>query len=255
MRSWIRIAGWSVLAGGLLLMPVAPAGAQEEPEEPEVPYVGLGQTAAELARSGIAREDPRSVLAAAQIMITAERPTPGLEMTEEARPGRPPGVDEAEAEKAPMGARGLLREAVRLAVEQGDRATAQAAIALAESEDAGLGDTGLAETLRAAAEPLMTQTRGAVGGPVWAEDYLYPENWVQYDITFQGGYVPNRVNVHAGNRYADLDCYLYDQGRLVAQDTRYYADCGLSWNQAWTGTMRIVIWNRGAGSWLRLQSN
>lgn len=257
MSNPFRIPFATALAGGAVLLLAAGAASQQPAEEegPDVPFVGLEETAAELARSGIAHGDPRSVLAAAQIMITAERPAPGLERTGAtagAGPEAPPMVEEVE--KRSLTARGLLREAVRLAVEQRDAATAQAAVALAADAEAGLGDQALADELRQEAEALG-RARGAIGGPVWAENYLYPEHWTQYDITFQGGYVPNWVNVYAGNGYADLDCYLYDHGRLVAQDTRYVRNCGMSWNQAWTGTMSIVIWNRGAATGFRLQSN
>ena len=152
-----------------------------------------------------------------------------------------------------LSAAGLLKEATRIAVAGGDIATARAAIALAENEDAGLGDAELAEELRQALGD--AGARGAVGGPIWAEYYLYPGQWVDYNIVFQGGYMPNWVNVWASNGWADLDCFVYDYGRLVTWDERQWKDCSVEWNQRWTGNMTLRILNRGSGTNLSLRTN
>src|SRR5207244_13363302 len=65
--------------------------------------VSLRQTAAALAGSGIAHYDPRSVLAAAQLLIIAERPSAGLG-------GFAPQL-------ATLTAAGFLRAAARIAAE------------------------------------------------------------------------------------------------------------------------------------------
>ena len=248
-------AGTHRIAPLLLLatLAYAPAAASQERQgEGDVPILGLVDTAAKLARTGIALEDARTVLGAAQLLIVAERPSAGLERMGGQAPGAPPGMESTE-KGYDLTAASLLREATRIALTNGDLATAEAAIELAGNAEAGLADADLAEVL----EEMVgaSGARGALGGPIWAEYYLYPGGWVDYNINFQGGYVPNWVNVWAGNGYADLDCYIYDSGRLVVWDERHWEDCSAEWDQRWTGTMTLRILNRGAGSNLSLRTN
>lgn len=237
----------------LALLAHAPAAASQERQgEGDVPIVGLVDSAAKLARTGIALEDARTVLGAAQLLIVAERPSPGLERVGGDAAEAPPGMESSE-KGFELTAASLLKKATTIALANGDVATAEAAIELAGNASAGLGDQGLAEAL----EEMVgaSGARGAIGGPVWAEYYLYPGQWVDYNITFQGGYVPNWVNVWAGNGYADLDCYVYDYGRLVVWDERQWRDCSAEWNQRWTGTMTLRVLNRGAGTNISLRTN
>jgi len=237
----------------LATLAYAPAAASQERQgEGDVPIVGLVDTAAKLARTGIALEDGRTVLGAAQLLIVAERPSAGLERVGGRAAQAPPGMESSE-KGYDLTAASLLREATRIALANGDLATAEAAIELAGNAEAGLADADLA----AALEEMVgaSGARGALGGPIWAEYYLYPGEWVDYNINFQGGYVPNWVNVWARNGYADLDCYIYDAGRLVVWDERQWKDCSAEWNQRWTGTMTLRILNRGAGSNLALRTN
>lgn len=237
----------------LATLAYAPAAASQERQgEGDVPIVGLVDTAAKLARTGIALEDARTVLGAAQLLIVAERPSAGLERQGGPAAGAPPEMESTE-KGYDLNAASLLREATRIALANGDLATAEAAIELAGNAEAGLGDADLAQALE---EMVGTSgARGAIGGPIWAEYYLRPGQWVQWNLNFQGGYVPNWVNVWAGNGYADLDCYLYDHGRLVVSDERHWKDCSAEWNQRWTGTMTLRVMNRGAGTNLALRSN
>ncbi|PYO60696.1 MAG: hypothetical protein DMD28_11900 [Gemmatimonadetes bacterium] len=204
-----------------------------------IPAVSLRQTAAALARSGIAHRDPRSVLAAAQLLIVAERPSPGLERVT--------------PQRASVTAAGLLREAVRIAVEQHDVVTANAAMELAGNARAGLGDAALASELRAAAS--LGATRGAVGGPVWADGELAPGTEVEYRITFEGDYQPSRLVVTAGDGAADLDCHLYDGSQLVGSDAGHARECGLAWSQRFTGVLTLRVHNSGAATYYVLVSN
>ena len=147
----------------------------------QVPVVSLRETAAVLARAGAANNDARTVLAAAQIMITAERATANLRRvdprpTNDARPG--------EARKGgDLTAASLLRLAVQIAVDQSDAQTAYVAARLARDAEIGLGNEALGEELGRAAAAL-TSTRGASGGPVWADGLL--------------GAVPRRIDSAVG---------------------------------------------------------
>src|SRR5262245_14869370 len=82
------------------------------------PIVSIRESAAALVRSGIATNDARTVLAAAQLLITAERASPGLQ-----RVGPVPADTSRPEEQTKSGvftAAGLLRLASRIAVEQQD---------------------------------------------------------------------------------------------------------------------------------------
>src|SRR5216117_1553148 len=93
-----------------------------------IPAVSLRQTAAALARAGIAHHDARSVLAAAQLLIVADRPARGLDRVGSAP--APAARGDEQAKLGPLSAAGLLREATHIAVEQHDAATANAAAEL-----------------------------------------------------------------------------------------------------------------------------
>ena len=171
------------------------------------PTVSIRESAASLVRSGIASNDARTVLAAAQLLITAERASPGLQ-----RVGPVPADTSRPEEQTKSGVftpAGLLRLASRIAVEQQDVTTARVAAELAANSDVGLGDSTLAKELRTAAQALA-QSRGAAGGPIWADGFIGANEAAEYKVSFQGGYAPNKINVSASNASADLDCYLYD---------------------------------------------
>ena len=91
-----------------------------------------------------------------------------------------------------------LRLASRIAVEQQDLTTARVAGELAANTDVGLGDTALAKELRTAAQALA-QTRGAAGGPIWADGFIRANAAAEYKVSFQGGYAPNKIDVSASN--------------------------------------------------------
>lgn len=244
-----RVAG---VVGALLLLGSARIMAQGEPGEGSVASVSLRETAALLTRSGVAASDARAVLAAAQIMITVERASPGLQ-----RVGDAPQDSVRPEEAAKVGAfsaAGLVRLASRIAVEQQDAGTARLAAALAANREIGLGDEALALELRRAASALLA-TRGATGGPIWSDGYLGTGAIAEYRITFEGGYVPNAVTVSASTAPADLDCYLYEGSQLVARDAGFGGDCSIKWSQKLKGTVTLRIRNTGAGTYYTIISN
>ena len=187
-----RIFGFT----GLVLLGSVSVGAAQETDGGTVPAISLRETAAALARSGAANNDPRRVFAAAQVLITAERASAGLQ-----RIG-PVTVDSARREEAAKAGEfsgaGLLRLASRIAVEQQDAQTAQAAAELAGNREVGLGDSTLSQELRRAAAAVLS-TRGAAGGPIWSDGYLGAGQTAEFKIAFEGGYAPNSVNVSASS--------------------------------------------------------
>jgi hypothetical protein len=237
-----------------LLLLAAGEGAlgQSVPDGPAVPGVSLQETAASLARSGAARNDPRAVLGAAQLLITAERSSPGLRR---AAPTPRDSVRPEEAAKSgEFTAAGLLRLASKVAVEQQDAATARAAAELAANREVGLGNEALAKELRQAASAVVA-TRGAAGGPIWSDGYLATGAVAEFKITFEGGYVPNSISVSASSYHGDLDCYLYEGSQLVARDNGYGGDCSIQWTQRLKGSVTLRVRNAGAGTYYTVLSN
>lgn len=228
------------------------AQGQEQPSESVIPGVNLQETAAALARSGSARHDPRAVLAAAQLLIIAERASPGLQRVGKAT------KDSVPPEEASKGgeftAVGLLRLASRVAVEQQDGATARTAADLAANREIGLGDARLARELRQAANAVLA-SRGASGGPIWSDGYLPTGAVAEFKIAFEGGYVPNTINVSASSYHGDLDCYLYEATQLVARDNGYAGDCAIRWTQRFKGAVTLRVRNTGAGTYYTVLSN
>jgi hypothetical protein len=214
--------------------------------------VSLRETAATLARSGAATGDVRALLAAAQIMITVERASPGLERMADTL-----GDSLWSAQTVHGGdssAAGLLRLASRIAVEQQDARSAHLAAELASNRAVGLGDTVLAQQLRQAAGALPT-ARGAVGGPIWGDGYLGTGRTAAYRITFEGRYRPNTVTVSASSGRGDLDCYLYEGRQLVARDAGDGGYCSIKWSQRIKGRVTLRIRNAGAGTYYTVISN
>jgi hypothetical protein len=225
---------------------------QEDSVEPMVPGVSLQETAASLARSGAARNDARTVLGAAQLLITAQRASPGLRRVTAATAD---SVRPEEASKAgAFTPAGLLRLASKVAVEQQDAVTARAAAELAANQEIGLGDAGLARELRQAAAAVIA-TRGAAGGPIWSDGYLGSGQAAEFRVAFEGGYVPNSINVSASSYSGDLDCYLYEGTQLVARDNGYAGDCAIRWSQRLKGSVTLRVLNTGAGTYYTVLSN
>jgi hypothetical protein len=244
-----RILG---LLGVLVVAVPCVASGQTDSAQAMVPGVSLQETAASLARSGAARNDARTVLGAAQLLITAERTSPGLRRVTAATAD---SVRPEEAAKAgAFTPAGLLRLASRVAVEQQDGATASAAAELAANREVGLGDARLAQELRQAANAVVA-SRGAAGGPIWSDGYLGSGAVVEFKVAFEGGYVPNSINVSASSYRGDLDCYLYEGTQLVARDNGYGGDCAIRWSQRLKGAVTLRVLNTGAATYYTVLSN
>jgi hypothetical protein len=242
---WLRVGALAVAASLL-------AGAIAHAQGTPAPVVSIRETAASLARSGSATGDARAVVAAAQLLITAERASPGLQRVSPvaADTGRP----EEQAKSGVFTAAGLLRLASRIAVEQQDVSTAHLAAELAANTDVGLGDATLAKELRTAAQALA-QSRGAAGGPIWADGFIAANEAAEFKVSFQGGYTPNKIDVSASSGTADLDCYLYEGKQLVARDNGFGGDCSIKWSQKLSGAMTLRVRNVGSGTYYVIISN
>jgi hypothetical protein len=244
---------WVRTVGSVFVVMAASSAAREAAAQGGQPTaVSIRESAASLVRSGIATNDARAVLAAAQLLITAERASPGLQ-----RVGPVPADTSRPEEQTKSGVftgAGLLRLASRIAVEQQDLGTAKVAAELAANADVGLGDAALAKELRAAAQNLA-QSRGAAGGPIWADGFIAANGAAEYSVSFQGGYAPNKIDVSASNASADLDCYLYEGKQLVARDNGFGGDCSIKWSQKLSGTMTLRVRNVGSGTYYVIISN
>jgi hypothetical protein len=186
------------------------------------------------------------------VLITAERPSPGIRRI---NPEPAPELLPGEAAKVGiLSPAGLLREASRIAVEQGDAASARDAAELAADEMVGLGDLELAAELGRAAEALES-TRGATGGPIWEDGELRSGEIAEYEVEFEGGFRPNRIRVSSSSELGDLDCYLYEGANLVARDAGFEGDCSIDWSQSIQGAVILRIRNSGSGTYYVLVSN
>ena len=112
----------------------------------------------------------------------------------------------------------------------------------------------MAEELRQAARDITT-TRGARGGPIWADGQLAAGATVEFELGFEGGRVPNTINVSASSSNGDLDCYLYVDDKIVARDAGYEGDCSIRWDQQVSGRVTLRIRNTGAATYYVLSSN
>lgn len=88
-------------------------------------------------------------------------------------------------------------------------------------------------------------TRGAVGGPKYAESRVYGKDIDTYQVKFWANELAEVIVIGDGDN--DLDLYIYDSnGNLIASDTDYTDQCVCRWVPSWTGTFTIKIVNRGA---------
>ncbi len=131
---------------------------------------------------------------------------------------------------------GLAR---RLASEGGDWATADYAAWLLQLPDS------------------IPVTRGAAGGPVWADAFLGPGKELTYTILFSGGETPNLLKVAGSKASADLECELSvaSAGRVAARARSLAGTCSMEWRQSSRGHMTLRIRNRGTAAYLVVSSN
>jgi len=236
------------LVGALLFASNQQSAAQSEDTSR---VISLRQTAQELYQAGVVSDDPRLVLAAAQVLIIVERVSPGIGAL------RLVGPDSTWPEQVRrafrLTTRALLREASQMAEDHHDAATALAAAELASNPRVGILDSALARELRNRAQGLAT-TRGATGGPLWRDGYLAAGQGTEYWVAFEGGRIPNRVDVAASNRHANLACSLIDGGKIT-QGRGEGGSCTLKWDQRTTGKVTLRVVNNGDGSYYVISSN
>lgn len=223
------------------------ASAQEDQTGP----VSLRQAAAALAEKGEANDDPRAVLAAAQLLILADRGVSGITSVggSVADSTWPDDVRKTWL----LTATSLLRLASRMAEDHNDAATALAAAELATNPTLGIQDPILARELRNRAQGLAN-TRGATGGPLWRDGYLGAGQKAEYRVSFEGRRVANRLDVTPSNPRANLECVLVDGTRETVGE-RSGGACSLKWDQKTTGKVILRVTNNGVASYYVISSN
>ena len=88
------------------------------------------------------------------------------------------------------------------------------------------------------------QSKGAVGGPIYASRRMEARTTHWYDATFAGGEYA-RVVVD-GDGDTDLDCWIYDENNnLIDSDTDYTDYCILEFSPNWTGVFHLKVSNLG----------
>lgn len=216
----------------LLLTCLAPPLLAQQRAQPAPRPISLTETADRLARDGVARRNPRALMAAAEILRMVERGTPRVQRVS-------PATGPAGPWEGPLTSAGLLRLASSIASEQGDWATADYAAWLLQLPDS------------------IPVTRGAAGGPVWADAYLGRGQEISYSIDFAGGQTPNLLQVSA-KAGASLECALRegtDAGRTARRVRSLAGTCTMEWLQATAGRMTLRIKNAGPATYFQLSSN
>jgi hypothetical protein len=211
-----------------LWLAAPPASAQ-----PDTLPVPLTETAELLARRGARQGDPQAVIAAAQILRVVERGTPRVRRDTPA--DGPAGPWQGPMSSAAL--LGLARELARTREDAGALAYAEWLLKLPDS---------------------AAITRGARGGPVWADAYLGSQRDVRYTIAFTGGQTPNLVRIAASRSDAQLECVLSEAGepaRVVLRVQSLAGTCALEWRQRTGGPMGLRIVNRGSAAYFVLSSN
>ncbi len=221
-----------LLPAMILLIGVPQVAAQlHAPPKPRP--ISLTETAVRLAADGAAHHTARTVMAAAEILRMAERGSARVERVGPA-PG-PRGAWEGE-----LNSTALLRLASSIAADQGDWATADYAAWLLQLPDS------------------IPVTRGAAGGPLWADSYLGAGAEANYTIEFEGGQNPNMLQVAAGKTGSVLQCALYEapgsehpaiRGKSLA------GTCSIRWTQETRGKMTLRIRNAGPPTYFVMSSN
>ena len=212
----------------LALCASVPLAAQQKPHQ-----VSLTETAVRLAEDGAAQHNPRTVMAAGEILRMVERGT--ARVHRDGPPTGPTGPWEG-----PLNSTALLKLASSMAADQGDWATADYVAWLLQLPDS------------------VPVTRGAAGGPVWADAYLGPGKEVSYTIDFTGGQTPNLLQVSAGKAGAVIECSLHEggeSGHLAARKKSLAGTCSLEWRQTTGGRMSLRIRNTGPATYFVVSSN
>ena len=89
-----------------------------------------------------------------------------------------------------------------------------------------------------------SNTRGAVGGPLYAVNLLYPRASHRYVVKFEGGRLAEVAVFGDGD--GDCDLYIYDEyGYLIRYDEDYSDICYVSWVPRNRGVYTIIVKNNG----------
>ncbi len=193
---------------------------EEKPESGKVPSPELTalETAISLVKYGYANSSPTALIEAARIL--SETPIQKLEA--EDIHGTQQNVTEKET-SVNFDPIQLLVDAKKFAEKN------KVILALAKQVESGIS---------------KSTTRGAVGGPKYAESRVYGKDYVFYEVKFWANELAEVVVIGDGDN--DLDLYIYDQnGNLIASDTDYTDQCICRWVPSWTGAFTIKIVNRG----------
>ena len=220
------------LAAVLLVLAASPLLAQQK-KRAEPPPISLTETSAQLARNGATQGNPRAVMAAAEILRVVERGTPRVQRASPL--DGPLGPWEG-----PMSSTALLRLASRMATDQDDWGTAEYAAWLLQLPDS------------------VPVTRGAAGGPVWADSYLGAGREVRYTIEFEGGQTPNMLQVSAGKAGSVLRCAVREAGdsaRPAVRGRSLAGTCSIEWQQGTRSKMTLQIRNAGPATYFVVSSN
>lgn len=103
-------------------------------------------------------------------------------------------------------------------------------------------DKAMLEWAKAVEKKAKISTRGASGGAVYKEDFVYSRGRTIHDIRFNGGRFAE-IGVHSLDG-ADLDLYIYDENdNLIAYDERNAQNAYCSFNPRWTGVFQIIVKN------------
>lgn len=215
-----------------LILIAAPLPAQSKPES-RPPQVSLTETAALLARNGAANQNARTVMVAAEILRAAERGTSRVR-----RKGAidgPPGPWSGS-----MTSTALFQLASGIAADQNDWETAEYVAWLRQLPDS------------------VPPTRGAAGGPVWADAYLGVGREATYALEFDGGVTPNLLQVSGGRTGSVIQCALYEESdprRPAVRVGSLAGTCSIEWRQATRGRMILRIRNVGPPTYFVVSSN
>lgn len=193
---------------------------EEKPESDKTasPEITALETAISLAKYGYANYSPTALIEAAKIL--SETSTHKLEA--EGIHGTQQTITEKET-KVNFDPVQLLAKAKKFAGKD------KVILALAKQVENGISKSA---------------TRGAVGGPKYAESRVYGKDYVYYKVKFWANELAEVVVIGDGDN--DLDLYIYDQnGNLIASDTDYTDQCICRWVPSWTGVFTIKIVNRG----------
>jgi hypothetical protein len=172
-------------------------------------------------------------MAAAEILRLAERGSVRVQLV-----GPLPGP--SGPWQGALSSAALLRMASDLASEQGDWATADYAAWLLQLPDS------------------VPVTRGAAGGPVWADAYLGRGQQASYTIEFAGGQNDNLLQVTAGNTGAVLECSLQEvatTSRPPLKVKSLAGACTVKWRQQTAGRITLRISNTGPATYFVVSSN